>query len=208
MPLGPSLCGAYAEGVASCACAHKFCPPKPTLCGLFQRSKFDECREACCSSSDTLAATSVEDIPHNSPVYEKSCGPSCRAQGSRVRVRLRPKSNGSLRGPIRFIVDSGSAFHIANKGECSPELLARICNLDPALEMSTVNGHITVEDGLEIEVPALKQGIQFALLPNSPSIISLGRLCMLSGYSLHWPSSSPPYLIDPSGQRIDLVVEN
>ena len=50
--------------------------------------------------------------------------------------------------------------------------------------------------------------MEFALLPHSPSIISLGRLCMLSGFSLHWPNAKAPYLIDPSGQRIDLVVDN
>ena len=58
------------------------------------------------------------------------------------------------------------------------------------------------------QVPALKKGMEFALLPHSPSIISLGRLCMLSGFSLHWPTSKAPYLLDPSGQRIDLVVDN
>ena len=49
--------------------------------------------------------------------------------------------------------------------------------------------------------------MEFTLLPQSPSIISLGRLCMLDGFSLHWPAGQTPYLIDPSGQRIDLDVD-
>ena len=31
---------------------------------------------------------------------------------------------------------------------------------------------------------------------------------MLSGFSLQWPNAKAPYLIDPSGQRIDLFVDN
>ena len=82
-------------------------------------------------------------------------------------------------------MDSGSAFDIAKLSECSKGLLARVANLDPELEMSTVNGVITVVDGPKIEVPALKKGLDFALLPNSPSIISLGRRCMLDGFAFH-----------------------
>merc|ERR1712107_876117 len=84
---------------------------------------------------------------------------------------------------------------------------AKVCNLDPAPGMSTVNEHLTVRGGLRIEVPTLKKGVDFTLLPDSPSIISLGRLCMLDGFSLHWPTKHAPYLIDPSGHRIDLVVD-
>ena len=128
-------------------------------------------------------------------------------QGRQFKVKLKPKSDSILSGPIRYIVDSGSAFHIANRRECSHELLAKVVDLDPALEMSTVNGNLTVTDGLRLEVPALKDRLTFALLPNSPSIISLGRLCMLEGFSLHWPRSKDPYLLDPNGTRIDLEVD-
>ena len=123
-------------------------------------------------------------------------------------MQLKPKDDTKLSGPLRYIVDSGSAFHIANKRELSSELLARVCNLDPALKMETVNGSLTVSDGLHIEVPALKRGMKFALLPHSPSIISLGRLCMLDGFSLHWPARQAPYLIDPGGHKIELMVES
>ena len=208
---GPqTLCSAYANGVAFCACAHSFCSSsKSTFCGAFNSPKFGGCREACCPPPPVAASMEKQvELPHDSPLYRDPCGPSCRVQGRRVRVRLKPKSSSDLCGPLRYIIDSGSAFDIANLKECSSALLARVCNLDPSLEMSTVNGHITVTDGLRIEVPALRRNMQFALLPHSPSIISLGRFCMLSGFSLHWPARQAPYLVDPDGRRIDLVVEN
>ena len=62
-------------------------------------------------------------------------------------------------------------------------------------------------DGLRIEVLALKRGLDFALLLHSLNIISLGRLCMLDGHSLHWPAKSNPYMIGPDGQRIDFQVD-
>ena len=70
-----------------------------------------------------------------------------------MRVSVKPAAASALSGPLRFIMDSGSAFDIANSKECSRELLARVIGLDPPLEMSTVNGVITVVDGLKIEVP-------------------------------------------------------
>ena len=118
---GPqTLCGAYAKGVAYCACAHKFCKPKSTFCGGFNGSKFDGCRKACCSSPEV--APICEDLPHESPLYANPCGPACLVQGRRVRVQLKPKDDTKLSGPLRYIVDSGSAFHIANKRELSSEL--------------------------------------------------------------------------------------
>ena len=113
--------------------------------------------------------------------------PGARSSGRRVTLTLKPVAASALSGPLRFIVDSGSAFDIANSAECSRELLARVINLDPTLEMSTVNGPITVNDRLKNDVPALRKGMEFALLPNSPSIISLGRRCMLDGFEFHWP---------------------
>ena len=154
-------------------CAHSFCP-----------SKLGEVREDV-NSPPIPGASTV--LPHYSPMHRRCCGPACRAEGRRVKVFLKPTTASELSGPPRYIVDSGAAYHIANSGECSKELLAGASNLDPALEMSTVNGRVTVTDGFKIEVPALKKGMEFALLPHSPSLISLGRLCMLDGFSLHWP---------------------
>ena len=125
-----------------------------------------------------------------------------------MRVVLRPAAASSLSGPLRFIVDSGSSFDIANMKECTRGSLARVVGLNPPLKMCTVNGNVTVANGLRIEVPALRKGLRFALMPHSPSIISLGRRCMLDGYAFHWPRLQTPYLIDPNGQRIELEVGN
>ena len=77
-----------------------------------------------------------------------------------MRVVLKPVAASTLSsGPVRFIMDTGSAFDIANEQECSKELLARVIGLNQPLRMCTVNGNVTVAKGLWIEVPAL--GITF-----------------------------------------------
>ena len=64
--------------------------------------------------------------------------------------------------------------------------------------MSTVNGNIAIHEGLRMAVPALEKDMEFALLPNSPPIISIGRRCMLDGFEFHWPRGQAPYLLDPN----------
>ena len=187
------------------------------LCGAYAASRKrgpSGCTSPLCPTDCMESSAVRKEIRFQLP-DDSSCLPDClctrqtrRADGRRVRVVLRPAAASSLSGPLRFIVDSGSCFDIANMKECTRRSLARVIGLDPPLEMSTVNGRVTVTKGLRIEVPALKKGVDFALMPNSPSIISLGRRCMLDGYAFHWPAGTSPYLIDPSGQRIDLEVDN
>ena len=167
---------------------------KATLCGAYSRERNAKCASACqfcpsksCESSNAMTTqpppkAASQEIETKRSRCRQLC---CRPHSKRVQAFLRPCAASTLRGPLRYIADTGSAFNIANSDECSRALLAKIVGLEPAWEMSTVNGPLTVKDGLRIEVPALKEGKTFAVLPHSPSIISLGRLCMLDGYSLH-----------------------
>ena len=142
-----------------------------TLCGALAASRqrcqgsTSPCPTDCldCSESSVDRKVIRFQLPGDLP-----CLPNClctrqtrRADGRRVRVVLRPATASSLSGPLRFIVDSGSCFDIANMKECTRSALARVINLDRPLEMSTVNGPVTVSKGLRIEVPALKKGVDF-----------------------------------------------
>ena len=71
--------------------------------------------------------------------------------------------------------------------ECSESLLSDRVRLKRSVEMHTVNGNVTVDEGLRIAVPTLEKEMEFILLPNSPPIISIGRRCMVDGYEFHWP---------------------
>ena len=64
--------------------------------------------------------------------------------------------------------------------------------------MQTVNGVVTVEEGLRIAVPTLEKEMEFLLLPDSPPIISIGKRCLIDGYEFHWPRGQSPYMLTPN----------
>ena len=46
------------------------------------------------------------------------------------------------------------------------------------------------------------------VLEKTPAVLSIGRRCMVDGYSFHWQKFKNPYLISPNGYKIELEVEN
>ena len=112
------------------------------------------------------------------------------------------------KGPKRYIADTGSAFDIVPIMECDDEVLTQKFVLRKALEMSTVNGPVKVNEGIRLAVPTLNRDIEFVLMPDSPPIVSVGKLCIQKGYQFHWFKNEAPYLIDPNGHRINMVVDN
>ena len=74
--------------------------------------------------------------------------------------------------------------------------------------MCTVNGILTVDEGLQLQVPALNRKVEFALADDSPPILSVGKRCMQDGYSFFWPRGKDPYLVDQYNNIIKLTVEN
>ena len=106
---------------------------------------------------------------------------------------LRPAGAASVpQGLEYYIADTGSSFDIVPIRECSDDLLAGQLRLERSLEMSTVNGNVSVNEALRIAIPALEKDLEFALVPNSPLIISIGRRCMLDGFEFHWPQVRHP----------------
>eukprot|EP00959_Pyramimonas_sp_CCMP1952_P178541 3732044-Pyramimonas_sp.AAC.1 len=46
------------------------------------------------------------------------------------------------------------------------------------------------------------------VLPETPSVISVGELCVDHGHSFYWQSGNMPYLLLPNGMRVDLTVDD
>jgi len=64
-----------------------------------------------------------------------------------------------------------------------------------------------VEKKVIMRVPGIQKDVAALLLTQCPSVLSIGRTCTHEGYSFHWMPGVPPYLVDPAGARIPLVVE-
>ena len=106
---------------------------KATLCGAYSRKRNATCASACqfcptksCESSNAKTAQTNEEatLQEFETTKRSRCRQlCCRPDKRQVKAFLRPCAASTLRGPLRFIADTGSAFNIANEDECSRCLL-------------------------------------------------------------------------------------
>ena len=71
--------------------------------------------------------------------------------------------------------------------------------------MATANGVIRPDRGVQISIDDLNITTQALVLDNSPAVLSLGRLCQVSGFTFTWEPGSNPVLTDPLGFTTELV---
>ena len=70
----------------------------------------------------------------------------------------------------------------------------------------TAGGRVLTNRALTIKSTILQGEAQPYVLPSTPWVLSVGRRVMEMGYSFVWLANSNPYLLSPSGARIDLQV--
>ena len=88
----------------------------------------------------------------------------------------------------RWIVDSGSAFDIISKGEITVEETQSLKLMDESLWIITANGELEASETCEIYMPWSKNNIKATVLETStPSLLSLGKRCMLHGRGIRIP---------------------
>ena len=73
------------------------------------------------------------------------------------------------------IVDSGSGNHLISEEELSPEETATITKAQHALRLLTANGVVGASQVAQVLSKQLG-ALRTVLLPNSPAVLSLGRL--------------------------------
>eukprot|EP00435_Cladocopium_sp_Y103_P040038 s2308_g10.t2 len=106
----------------------------------------------------------------------------------------------------RFIMDSGSGHDlIARKKVMRMELDMNPC--DP-ITFHTANGTTTAEYEVCIGFGTMEETSHVHVLEDTPSVFSMGRRCMLEGYSFVWPHGQNPFMINKVGERIDMVVRD
>ena len=75
--------------------------------------------------------------------------------------------------------------------------------------MATANGEIRANRRLELHIDELDEDVTPVVLPNTPSVLSIGRRVVEKGYDFVWRHGEVPYLLHPDEQRrIDLVVQD
>ena len=114
---------------------------------------------------------------------------------------------GAINLHLDWIADTGSAQDLVNDSEL-PDNYGYYS--DNPIRMVTANGESSSAKQGRVFVPKLGRTIDPYLVRSSPTVISVGMRCVDDGYDFVWKGSKGenPYLLKPSGERIDLVVRD
>ncbi|RYE04330.1 MAG: hypothetical protein EOP33_09200 [Rickettsiaceae bacterium] len=103
------------------------------------------------------------------------------------------------RTQIKWVVDSGAGIHIVPHPSVDGGFEA------PPITILTANGTVVSRTMTEIPCPQLQGKVQAYVLPNSPYVLSLGRL-QSKGFSFLWKPKKNPVLIRPDRTVVHLEV--
>ena len=106
-----------------------------------------------------------------------------------------------------FVVDSGASMHMISKKDLSNaemDTLTKSCR--PTIVI-TANGEVQTHEEAIVYVKELDIFLTMKVLENTPSVLSLGKLCDENGYSYERINGQNPHLIK-DGIRIICNTEN
>ena len=72
----------------------------------------------------------------------------------------------------------------------------------------TANGATQSKWRLDSCLDPLGCGLSLSLLPNTPTVFSVGRRCVKGGFMFLWLADKVPFFITPTGKLVPLDVEN
>ena len=112
-------------------------------------------------------------------------------------------------GSMKFLIDTGCGQNlIAMKYIRNSGALDKIKRLKVPLTLNTAGGQSRAVGSVSISCSKMMEGsFESVIMPETPSVISVGERCMDHGYSFHWRAGRKPYLLLPNGKRLNLTVE-
>ena len=106
-----------------------------------------------------------------------------------------------------FVVDSGASMHMISKkalNSAEMDTLTKSCS--PTIVI-TANGEVQTHEEATVYVKEFDILLTMKVLENTPTVLSLGKLCDENGYSYEWIYGQKPHLIQ-NGIRIQCNTEN
>ena len=104
------------------------------------------------------------------------------------------------------IVDSGAACHLIAERlvKMFPDYIRKMSQV---IELATASGPSRAENEIQYGIAQLPEPIVAIILPDTPTVLSLGMLVIDLGWHFEWPSRSlSPFAIMPDGEIIWFVV--
>ena len=106
-----------------------------------------------------------------------------------------------------FIIDSGSGHHIVSNRHQPEEIRQdRAYQLWGPSPLATANGIFRPDRGFQISIDPLNITTGAFVLEYNPAVLSLGKLCQISGFTFNWQPGSRPILTGALGFSTELEV--
>ena len=106
-----------------------------------------------------------------------------------------------------WILDSGSGYDIVADQAIKGKDRENIKSNDNPARLTTANGELEVSKSIALET---RSGLTLdaLVMEDSPCVLSLGRRCMVDGFSFTWEPYKLPCLISPDGTEIALETKS
>ena len=196
--------------------------PMQKVLGSIQRVRFTKStlRQASIREKEGPSLGEIQvKIPHQRSPYAISCEDRSQEETERqercargkawnlARNIYKPKENDKKLEEREFVVDSGASMHMVSKKDLdSAELEAMRISENPTTVM-TANGEVQTREEATVYVEELDLFVPVVFLEETPTVLSLGKLCEDHGYTYRWTSGQKPHLT-PSGKIINCNFAN
>jgi hypothetical protein len=112
-------------------------------------------------------------------------------------------------GVRRWLVDTGCPFDLIAKTELEENERLFIKKASKVIRLATPNGLVDANKIVSFKVDKLAEPIDAYIMDSTPTVMSIGKRCMLHGYSFVWHPAKQPYLVTPKGKKVVLeVIDN
>ena len=103
-------------------------------------------------------------------------------------------------------MDTGCASDLISEARAK-RLQCRPANANEMITFATANGTTSFETTAATKCSELNGAIDARVLPDTPSVLSIGRRCMHEGCAFVWPPGGVPYLVLKNGDVLLLQVQ-
>ena len=93
-----------------------------------------------------------------------------------------------------WLMDVGCGSDLISAVRAS-KLKTRPAKADEQITFATTNGNVSSERAALTCNSEMGCDIDAQILPETPSVLSIGRCCISEGYAFVWPAEGSPYLV-------------
>ena len=104
---------------------------------------------------------------------------------------------------VKFIMDTGCGYDLISQRKAQ-ELGLNVHEGNDRMVFMTANGITETREVAKCTVDSFGEEAKPFVLEQTPAVFSVGMRCMKLGYTFVWPPGNQPFMINPSGKRIDL----